>query len=275
MLALLPPLVNSTQAQLLVSAGATVLDARSTLHFYADGHLTTAVRVGWRIGTSGSPSDGSLGAVDAAAAQFAALGVRNDLPVLIVGDWDAGWGEEGRVYWDLEYLGHKDVHVLRGGMRAWTGPRSTISTWSASAGDFVADPDSAKRVSTAQLVAALAAPSPPQVWDVRDASEFNGATPYGETRGGHIPNAVNMPWRELLTAVPPQAQGPIVVTCTGGVRSGMAYLLLRDALRDASTGALGDVGDASQVTVANYDGGMWEWARSSHAVSTSNDKTQR
>jgi thiosulfate/3-mercaptopyruvate sulfurtransferase len=260
MLALMPPLVNSTEAQQLLAAGAIVLDARSTLHFYADGHLPTAVRVGWRIGTSGSPSDGSLGAVDAAAAAFAALGVRKHLPVLIVGDWDAGWGEEGRIFWDLEYLGHKDVHVLRGGMRAWTGPRSTLSTWTASAGDFVADPDSAKRVSTAQLAASLASPSPPRVWDVREASEFDGATPYGETRGGHIPGAVNIPWRQLLTDVPASGVGPIVVTCTGGVRSGMAYLLLRNANID---------------TVANYDGGMWEWARTPHNVTTRNDATRR
>jgi thiosulfate/3-mercaptopyruvate sulfurtransferase len=256
MLALLPPLVNSSEAQQLVSAGAIVLDARSTLHFYADGHLPTAVRVAWRIGTSGNPTDGSLGPPDAAAAAFAALGVRKGLPVLIVGDWDAGWGEEGRIFWDLEYLGHKDVHVLRGGMRAWTGPRNNVSTWSASAGDFVADPDSAKRISSAQLATALASSSPPRVWDVREASEFSGATPWGESRGGHIPGAVNIPWRQLLTAVPTNGDGPIVVTCTGGVRSGMAYLLLRNANID---------------TVANYDGGMWDWARTPNHVIVSND----
>ena len=43
----------------------------------------------------------------------------------------------------------------------------------------------------------------------------------------------------------------MVVTCTGGVRSGMAYLALRNA---------------NIVSIANYDAGMWGWTRSDNAV---------
>ena len=82
--------------------------------------------------------------------------------------------------------------------------------------------------------------------DVREPEEYAGATLYFEARGGHVPGAENRPWRQLLAGVAALPEDKKVVTyCTGGVRSGMVYLLLRDAGRD----------------VANYDGSWWEWAR--------------
>lgn len=254
----LPPIVDFAQAERLVSAGAIVLDTRSMVRFLADGHLAQAARVSWRIGTSGALTDGALGDPSAAASAFAALGVQSRLPVLVVGDWDAGWGEEGRVYWDLEYLGHTDVHVLRGGMQAWTGDRtrSPLRTFSGtvSAADFIAAPRSSARVTTADLAAAVGSAGPPLLLDVRERAEFAGATPYGERRGGHIPGAVSLPWRDLLAGGAPDPQGrAVVVTCTGGVRSGMAYLMLRNA----------NIG-----IVANYDVGMWGWTRTDNVVTT-------
>lgn len=260
----LPSIVDDAQAQVLVDSGATVLDTRSLMYFLADGHIAGAVRISWRVGTSGRTTDGGLGDPVSAAAAFAGLGVSGSRPVLVVGDWDRGWGEEGRIYWDLVYLGHPDVHVLSGGMVAWTGARTRLPGSSPSAGDFIADPQSAARVGTGQLAEWLGggnggggtgeAPAG-QVLDVREAAEFAGATPYGEARGGHIPGALNVPWKELFTpaglARVPRDR-PIVVTCTGGVRSGMAYLLLRNA----------------GYTVANYDEGMWGWARTELAVTT-------
>lgn len=254
---LLPPVVEVAAAQELVAAGAIVLDTRSALTFYRDGHLPQAVRVSWRIGTSGAATEGALGDPASAAAAFAALGVQTRLAVLIVGDWDAGWGEEGRIYWDLEYLGHTDVHVLAGGMQAWTGERTRSPLrqfpGTVSPADFLADPRPELRATTSSLTAALASARPPVVVDVRERAEFDGATPHGERRSGHIPGAISLPWRQLLTGEPPLALTgrEIVVTCTGGVRSGMAYLMLRNA---------------NVVTVANYDDGMWGWTRSPENV---------
>ena len=55
---------------------------------------------------------------------------------------------------------------------------------------------------------------------------------------------MSVPWKTLLDGAPAQ-EGPLVVYCTGGVRSAMAWLLLTDAGR----------------VVANYDGSFWEWSR--------------
>ena len=98
------------------------------------------------------------------------------------------------------------------------------------------------------------------VIDNRTKKEYEGATPYGSARGGHIPKAIHIPWEQFFTqnSVLKNKQDlsallekngirsdqEIVVYCTGGVRSGMAYYAFR---------SLG-------VSVRNYDGSWWDWS---------------
>jgi thiosulfate/3-mercaptopyruvate sulfurtransferase len=99
------------------------------------------------------------------------------------------------------------------------------------------------------------------IWDTREDREYTGATPYGEARGGHIPGAVGL-WygdllatdgtllaepelRALLIARGIRPDRSVITACTGGVRSGFAYAVLRDL---------------GYPQVANYDGSMWEWS---------------
>lgn len=233
-------IVTPSEAAALVVNGATVLDTRGRLQYFS-GHIPGAVRVNWRIGTVGGLLSGKLGNPSAAAAAFEALGVDADRPVLVVGAWDKGWGEEGRIAWDLAYLGHPAVSVLEGGMLAWDGLTS-LSLPAPTRGRFPAKPREALRATATSIRAGGAT-----VVDVREREEFEGATPYGEARGGHIPGAKSLPWRSLLSGVTPgvPAEAPLVVYCTGGVRSAMAWLWLTDR----------------GYTVANYDGSWWEWAR--------------
>lgn len=228
-------LVDAAGASALLERGATVLDTRGSLA-WVRGHLPGAVRVDWRIGTVGGLLSGKLGPPEAVAADFAALGVDRARPVLVVGAWTAGWGEEGRIAWDLLYLGHPEVRVLRGGMDAWRGPVEHLGR-SPRPGDFTATVHPELRADAASLRGAT-------LLDVREPEEFAGARKYGEARGGHLPGARNLPWKQLVDD-PSAPPGPLVVYCTGGVRSAMAWLLLTDAGR----------------AVANYDGSFWEWSR--------------
>jgi thiosulfate/3-mercaptopyruvate sulfurtransferase len=238
-----PPFVDAAAAAALVQRGATVLDTRS-LGSYLAGHIPGAVRVDWRIGTVGGATSGTLGAPETVAGAFAALGVDAARPVLVVGAWTDGWGEEGRVVWDLTYLGHPSAFLLTGGMPAWTGARDHLPA-SARPGQFTARVRPELRVTTPALSAALT--HPPTLLDVRDPDEYAGAQRYGEARGGHVPGAINTPWRSLLVTPPAVPRDtPVVAYCTGGVRSGMAWATLT---------ALG------YSHVANYDGSWWEWAR--------------
>ncbi|GDX79198.1 sulfurtransferase [Deltaproteobacteria bacterium] len=235
-----PWIVSSTQAAALVEAHATVLDTRGRLAYFS-GHIPGAVRVDWRIGVTGGFLSGKLGNPSAAAAAFESIGVDVDRPVLVVGEWDRGWGEEGRIAWDLAYLGHPAISVLEGGMAAWVGA-TTLSLPAPTRGRFPAQPKPGLRATVASIQGGGST-----VIDVRERAEFEGATPYGEARGGHIPGAVSLPWRGLLAGDMPAAEPrvPLTVYCTGGVRSAMAWLWLTDR----------------GYSVANYDGSWWEWAR--------------
>ena len=98
--------------------------------------------------------------------------------------------------------------------------------------------------------------------DTRTNEEYNGATPFGSSRGGHIPGAVNIYWQEFFTnsgllKSPKELEGmlhkanirndqEVVVYCTGGVRSAMSFFALR---------VLG-------YKVRNYDGSWWDWSKS-------------
>jgi thiosulfate/3-mercaptopyruvate sulfurtransferase len=197
-----------------------------------------AVSVDWRIGVEGGRRSGRLGDVAAAAKAFGDLGVTESRPVLVVGDWTAGWGEEGRIAWDLEYLGHPAVQVLEGGISAWPGPR--VSGASAPIPSvFTAAPREQLRADRSEVRAA------PVVVDVREPDEYHGSNWFLAAYGGHVPGAVNAPWRSIVdgtVALP--ADRPVVVYCTGGVRSALAWLWLSN----------------HGVEVMNYDGSWWDWA---------------
>ncbi len=240
-----PPFVDAVTAATLVADGATVLDARGRAAYLA-GHVPGAVRVDWRATTAGGATSGTLAPPEIVAAAYASFGVDDDRPVLVVGAWREGWGEEGRLAWDLTYLGHPAVHVLEGGMDAWRGRREHLPP-APRAGRFTPRPRPALRISTAALAASLASPAKPVVLDVREPDEFAGARKYGEARGGHVPGAVSVPWHGLLSSAPDLPRDtPIVVYCTGGVRSGMAWAALTAH---------------GFTAVSNDDASWWAWAR--------------
>lgn len=243
-------------------AGVLVLDARAGGAFRA-GHLPGAVRIDWTDYRDGVFTTGKLPRdLDAVAARLARLGVDGRTPVLVCGEGKEGWGEEGRIAWMLRYLGHPAVAVLDGGCLAWAkaGRPLTTETRSVPAGRFVARPVPDLRAEKADVVRALVDPVV-QLVDARTLEEFHGRTPYFEARGGHIPGAVHLDYRALfdeegrlldegrssaqLIAAGLDVRRPMIVYCTGGVRSAQLVLALRERGVDAR----------------NYDGSFWEWAK--------------
>jgi thiosulfate/3-mercaptopyruvate sulfurtransferase len=244
-------------------ARATVLDARDAQKFEA-GHLPGAISLPW-VDLAQMPKSPLARPPEAMAALLSTKGVRSDAWVVIYGAGRDGFGEEGRLFWTLSYLGHSRLSVLDGGLPAWVGAGLEVSTEGPAppAGKFQAEVNAAVRVDKAAVRAALAK-GEVKVLDVREADEFTGAKKYGEPRGGHIPGAINLPWKQLMrddgTALPRsqllkllQARGlspsdAVIVYCTGGVRSGFAFLALKAA---------------GFKSVANYDGSFWEWSSDS------------
>lgn len=97
--------------------------------------------------------------------------------------------------------------------------------------------------------------------DSRSLEEFAGATLYGEQRGGHIPGAISLHFKDLIDEkgflLPSELilnkfnqlnfkqDTPIVTYCTGGIRSAFVVAVLVNL---------------GFTNVKNYAGSMWEWS---------------
>lgn len=257
-----PLIVEPVSLRKAMPASFTILDARHG-RAYREGHIPGAVPVNWLDYRDGLFRSGSLPSdLERLARKLEAKGVDSGRPVVVYGAARDGWGEEGRIAWMLHYLGHPDVRVLDGGFAAWLAAGGTSSkdeVGRALRGRFSIHPRGDVRARAEDV--ASAASRGVVVLDVRSDEEWRGAKKYFEKRGGHIPGAVHLEWRTFLDAtgrfdrtdalrerlarigIGPTT--PVILYCTGGVRSAETFVALR---------ALG------HTDVRNYDASFWEWS---------------
>lgn len=245
------------------STGSTIVDARGSKAKAP--YIPGAIVADWKNTRAGWFRDGRLMNESRARARYTNLGININHPVIIYGDSVNGWGEEGRIWWNLHYLGHPKVYILDGGIQAWIHAQKPVSSAPSSpqTGHFpTTTPRSSMRISALHLASLLK--KHPIILDVRTPHEYNGSTPYFSSRGGHIPGAQNLRWKQLLSIsgqLHPDAKlhallksygikedSDIIVSyCTGGVRSAFVTAVLTHLGYDA----------------INYDGSWWDWSSNS------------
>ena len=166
-----------------------------------------------------------------------------------------------RCFWFAEYLGHKDVHVLDGGIHAWEGAGLDIETTSAppTPAKFAPAPEP-ERVATYECVLQAITDKGSVILDNRSLAEYIG-TDRRAKHGGAVPSARHCDWetlydhatgklkepqalRQLFEAVGATPDKDIIVYCNTGYRSAHAYLAMR---------LLG------YPSVKNYVGSWQEW----------------
>ena len=136
---------------------------------------------------------------DEFASTMSSLGINNETSVIA---YDSDGGHyAARLYWALQYYGHEDVRVLDGGFPKWFAegrpiqrkqhiyPETHFNTKSRA--DLICHKeqvlDSIGNVNTV-------------LWDVRSDEEWSGQNNRGTARGGHLPGAVHLEWKNLVTA---------------------------------------------------------------------------
>ncbi len=108
-----------------------------------------------------------------------------------------------RAWWMFRAMGHDQVAVLDGGLPAWKKAGHTCGTVAETIaknrGDFVSHPQEGMFVDSAQVLKALSDPAF-SVVDARSEGRFKGQEPEPRAglRGGHMPNAVNIPFADLV-----------------------------------------------------------------------------
>jgi len=169
-----------------------------------------------------------------------------------------------RLWWALNYYGHKQVVVLNGGLSKWQREQrpleSTIPTYPPAKFTAVVQPELR---ATAEDVLALLEQRGVKIIAARDNGQYTGKIARGEGRRGHIPGAVNLPREELIdsttgtfrsneelqrsfAAINVLPDQHVIAYCNGGV---------------AATTALFSLAMLGYPQLTNYDGSWNEWGK--------------
>lgn len=257
--------IDAAQARALLAEGAILLDTRG--QDLRDAlPVAGATAVAWQdFSNADLPNKGQLLEDDAVLTEkLRALGVSAGTPVIAIADTANGWGEDGRVVWTLRTLGHENSYLVDGGVTALLAGGDLAVTPAAVPGDFIVARTAAYEIKKEELVTLIDNPDV-VIIDTREPREYAGETPYGESRGGHIPGARHVFFKDLVGADGKIVEGEalkarladlgigedteVVSYCTGGIRSGFVTAVLSSA----------------GVKARNYAGSMWEWSAQDNA----------
>lgn len=230
-------------------------------------HIPGAVHSSWH--EYSDPQATAKGLLDPDVARLEkrlqALGINHSSDVVVYSNPFDNWGDEGRMFWMLQYLGHKSVKVLDGGWPKWTAEHRPYQHEPVrpKPGNFKASVQPDVMIDKQELKKLVKSPRRDIVIvDARSVEEYAGKEIDGLPRPGHIPSAVNVPWngflrqdatvktqsalREMFHAFGMNEQQEIITYCLGGLRSAWVYFLLKLA---------------GYERVRNYPGSWWEWSR--------------
>ena len=190
-----------------------------------------------------------------------ALGINEGDTIVIYDATDLLGG--ARAWWMFRHYGTLDVRLLEGGFRAWLAADLPIER-----GEAVRKPTTFqacyddRTVVGADAVLAASRTGSAQIVDARAAARFAGSVPEPRAglRAGHIPNARNVPWREIVDArgclrTPSEIadafrkagvdiEKPIITSCGSGVSAAVLLLGLEQL---------------GKTDVGLYDGSWSEW----------------
>jgi len=125
------------------------------------------------------------------------LGISNDTTVVAYDDARGLWAS--RLFWALEYYGHKRARVLNGGLKKWEAEGRELSQEvpEIAKATYSAEPDPSKYATKELILDRLGKEDTIIVATISEA-EYTGEKKYSK-RGGHIPGAIRIDWVENLT----------------------------------------------------------------------------
>lgn len=248
-----------------------IVDYGRTARDYRAGHIPGATFVDKR--TVWDKVDGipcMVPAVKTVVETLEEASISNDNTVVIYDSAGGLWAS--RLFWALQYLGHRDVHILNGGWNKWLqeGHEVQMGVPAASRGNFIPQIQPDLLASKEWILENLGNPEV-QLVDARSPKEYTGEGLMA-WRGGHIPGAVNINWvhnlrddssktflredelAKVYDSVQVSKDKVAVTYCHSGVRAAHTYFVLKllgypkVRLYDGSWSEWGNDSDVPKVT---------------------------
>ena len=245
-----------------------VVESDEDILLYETGHIPGAVKVDWHTELNDTLIrdyvDGNT-----FARLMSEKGIAREDTIIVYGDNFNWWA--AYAMWVFKLFGHPDVRLLDGGRQKWLAEwrEMTIEPTVRPPAEYpvVARDDSMIRAMMQDTLAHASGGQP--LVDVRSPEEFTGERTHmpdypqeGVLRGGHIPGAVNVPWKRAanedgtfktraeLEAIYEGELGlakrdPVITYCRIGERSSHSWFALSYLL--------------GFDNVRNYDGSWTEW----------------
>jgi len=255
-------------AEHLNDPGLVVVESDEDVLLYGTGHIPGAVKVDWHLELNDQTTRDYLDA-EGFAALCSAKGIGPDDTIVLYGDNFNWWATYA--LWVFALFGHRDLRILDGGRAKWAAEgrelTRVVPTLKATSYPVKERKDEPIRAYREQVLEHLKASRP--LVDVRSPGEYSGELLHmpdypqeGALRGGHIPGAVNKPWKQAVQddgSFKPADQlrkiyadelglgtgDDIIAYCRIGERSSHTWFVLTHLL--------------GYEHVRNYDGSWTEW----------------
>lgn len=207
-----------------------------------------AVSVMWQYfatcedGASGDENWGCILDTKRLSERLGEKGFAKDKEIVLFAASQDGWGDDGRIAWELIAAGYDKVKMVDGGFQALkdAGLETQKGGSEPEAVEVTVESiDGTHVINTEELKADY---DSYKVIDVRADEEYNGEVLYGEAKGGHLPGAIHIRFTDLfqadgtlksnedITTMFEEAgiskDDQIVTYCTAGIRSGYMQLIL-------------------------------------------------
>jgi thiosulfate/3-mercaptopyruvate sulfurtransferase len=255
-------------AEHLGEPGLSVVESDEDVLLYDTGHIPGAVKVDWHTELNDQVTRDYVDG-EKFAELCSAKGIGRDGTIVFYGDNYNWWA--AYALWVFTLFGHADLRLLDGGRQKWVAEGRELTR---DAPDLprteypvVQRNDAPVRAFRDDVVAHVTAGH--ELVDVRSPGEYTGELlsmpdypQEGALRGGHIPGAVSVPWKQAanddgtfksadqLSAIYRDKLGlaetePVVAYCRIGERSSHTWFVLHHLL--------------GFPNVRNYDGSWTEW----------------
>ena len=247
-----PHTLNSTLSQWVI------LDARPKTEWRA-GHIPGAISFSWqqypRTDKYGVPY--RVWTPQELAKALGEIGIDEKTPVVVYGDADKSWGGEGWTCWVLSWLGHQGpIRLLNGGIQSWRYHKLPLNY-----------KENNNVIRTVTYIINIKPILNITIEEIYERQKSNivliDTRSFFEWIKGHIPGAIRIDWSDFYSGkerrpispdefknllkkkgVDPNKQ--IVYYCTGGMRSGYAWMVHQLS---------------GLPSAKNYEGGIEEWER--------------